>query len=57
MKTNRNWSMFLAFLAGAWLFGSQATAGTLLGYRAAAPAAVNLTPKSERMLCINLAMP
>jgi hypothetical protein len=43
MKTNRHWSMFLAFLAGAWLFGSQATAGTLLGYRAAAPAAVNLT--------------
>ncbi len=43
MKTKRNISMLLACLAGVCLFSSQATAGTLIGSTATAPATVNLT--------------
>jgi len=43
MRTNIKQSTLLACLASAWLFGSQATAGTLVGAQATAPATVNLT--------------
>ena len=43
MKTDRNLSMLLACLASGCCFSSRATAGTLIGSTAAAPATVNLT--------------
>lgn len=48
MKTNRNIPILLACLASACLGSHQATAGTLIGSQASAPASVNLT--AEGML-------